>query len=94
MGLGRGQGLPWASLTREGITFPHKQDIDDSYVFSDYLMEAGMKGHGHSSIFWHHVNHTPGLKSKARGRPGLGRQDCLAHSLGTVPMAQDTLRGP
>lgn len=75
MELDRVQCLHGASLTRGGITFLQKQDIDDSYIFFDHLMEGGMKGHGHSSISCHHVNHTPGLKSKARGRPGLGRQD-------------------
>lgn len=79
-GTGQSTGLT-LGLTHQGrnYTFLQKQDIDDSYVFSDYLMEGGMKGHGHSSIFCHHVNHTPGLKSKARDRPGLGRQDWLIH---------------
>lgn len=72
------QGLYWASFTRGGISFLQKQDIDDSYVFSDHLMEEGIKGHGYS-VVCHLVSHTPGLKSKARGRSGLGRQDWLIH---------------
>lgn len=74
---GRVEGLPLTTLT-SGLTSRKKATPVSS-------LDEVMRSHGHSSLFSHHVHHTPGQRSKAylpdAHLTWPGRMDlCLHHS--------------